>query len=852
MPKFLRPVIGIVAAIAVALAAVLIGMQFAMAKPIATETAPILAPISVDGVRTASAPGDGRFSPVVGEGTIVTPGQDDATPVGEQVQNQIDALNEADGADPADAAETIADSGGSDPSLGSDDPCSPETGEPPADCPDGLHSAIFADTHYGDLVMRLKAKPPHDQADSVFDCAPQTLASGELLFDAMTNIPADVTIHYWPLDGSSPEQAATFNGAAADLSTWNSEHTRTGEYSYTSHAFQHCGKLTGIRSGVTYVASAIALDSFGRTSDPVMLNFSSAPDPTYPKMSAIPLTDSVLYTSVPFATGGNRPVVKAWVVAAGTPADCASYDERTQTLQTIQAEAVFQVSADYMRRNNFVANFDQRVVNIYEVPEGSTVVVCARTFNTSAPSWARSTPTSQQFISLSSPDKAVPVVTVKRVNLQQAVAQESIVIVGTTQMGLYCQGVHSSMSVPSRAATAGSSIDINQVLCDATNSSDYWSAEVGASGNITVSTTVPLGGHTYTNRSILPLSHYGCTGACPTLPARLEFSVPLATRAPYRPIVSCSDPNGCAYPTYDNATGSVDLEVTWVRGNSNGVSRWQVGNVDDTLTPPTPPEAPQLDLSAVASIALSTDGFSATASIPLNVDRHATYRLSLSGDCFDPGAPTTYTGQTRTLGGGTLQTATANVYGLCPDTNYVASLGLTDDAGHNSEYAGSGAAPGVQLWSGGNLRVPFNSIRIDATFSLTSPTGFYRGWWSTGISLSANAEDSTYTEHFTEPCYAATTAVEGITGLAKTVTLPQSASVHINSTGYAITEGLYHGVNHDADCGWTDQHWYNIPIVSDLSYSDLLRGLTLSSSPDAEHPFTLTVHLHAVNLGVIH
>jgi hypothetical protein len=142
-------------------------------------------------------------------------------------------------------------------------------------------------------------------------------------------------------------------------------------------------------------------------------------------------------------------------------------------------------------------------------------------------------------------------------------------------------------------------------------------------------------------------------------------------------------------------------------------------------------------------------------------------------------------------------------------------------------------------------------VRVDATLSLTSPSGFYRAWWSTGISLSANGVDSTYAAHFTEPCYPETTSFEGITGLAKLVTIPQAATVHINSTGYAITEGLYHGVNHDADCSWTDQHWYYLPVVADVSYSDLLRGLTLTSTPDAEHPFTMTVHLHATNLGVV-
>ena len=83
--RFLRPLIGITSALAIAAAAVFVGIQFAAARQFATESAPILAPISVDGASNSAAPGDGRFSPAVGEGTIVTPGQDGATPIGEVV-----------------------------------------------------------------------------------------------------------------------------------------------------------------------------------------------------------------------------------------------------------------------------------------------------------------------------------------------------------------------------------------------------------------------------------------------------------------------------------------------------------------------------------------------------------------------------------------------------------------------------------------------------------------------------------------------------------------------------------------------------------------------------------------------
>ena len=853
MSTLVRTIIGIVATLAVATAAVVIGIHFQPTPQVKTETAPVLGPLRVGGERSPSTPGDGTVSPIVGQTNVVTPGQKGASSIGSQVQAQIDALDAADGIDPADGHRIIT-GGGSDPAVPADDPCSPASGAPAADCPDGVHGAVFADSHFGVLAMYLRAKPPHAQHDSVFDCPQPTLGSGELLFDVVTNIPADITVSYWPLDGSATAHSIVLHGASADLTAWNSDYSSHGNtYNYNHFIFQHCGTLTGIRANTTYVASAVALDSFGRTSDPVVANFSSAPDPTYPTMSVIPLTNSLLYSSVPFAQGGLQPAVKAWVVPTGTPADCSSYDQRTQELQITQSEGVFQVGADYMRANNYVANFNQRVVDLFEAPEGSTIVVCARTFNTSAPSWDRSRPTTQQFVRLQSPDTAVPVVTVKRLHLARDVDEDAITILGTTQFGLPCGGPHaSSMALPDGGAGSGSTVTVNRVLCDASHSSEEDSAGVGTTGNILITTDAYVGHQTYTNRATLAIARYDCAGFCDTLPPTLDYTIPLASPTPYRPMTGCTDPSGCSVPSTANATGSADIEVTWLRGSSNGLAHWAVGAVDNTLTPPPPPNTPQLDLLAAPTISLSPDGLSASAIIPIRVDRHTHYRLTVSGDCFGSGAPTSYTGQTGTLGGGALQSAQQIVVGLCPNSTYNLMIALTDDAGHFSTYSSSSPVDAAHLWGYGYFRTPFDSIRIDATFSLTSPTGYYRAWGSTGIDMTANAAAFQYATPFPIECFPETTSVEGITGLAKSATLPMASTFHLNAYGGIITEGLYHGVNHDANCSWTDQHWYFPTIVDDVTYADLARGLTLSTTSTPAEPFILSMHLVATNLGAGH
>ncbi|MDQ1547496.1 MAG: hypothetical protein QOH69_2400 [Actinomycetota bacterium] len=850
MSTLLRTIIGIVATLAVATAAVVVGIHFQATPQVKTEAVPVLGPLRVDGAATASS-GTSNLSPVVGQTTVVTPGQKGASPIGSQVQAQIDALDAADGADPAEAHHIVT-GGGSDPATPADDPCSPASGTPASDCPDGVHGAVFADMHYGALTMSLRANPPHAQHDSVFDCPATSPTASQMPFGAVTNIPSDVTLTYWPADGSSTSQTVVIPGAAADLATWNASYASHGNtYNYNEYVFQHCVTLAGFHANTDYVVSATALDSFGRTSDPVLSNFTNRAAPTIPTMMALPLTNSLVYASVPFQNGGQQPLVRGWVVTPGTPADCSSYDQRAQQLRAVQSEGVFQVTADYLRSNNYDPNYSQRVVDIFEVPEGSTIVICARTFNSSAPSWDRTRPTSQQFVSLQSPDAVIPIVTVKRLHLLKAVSGDDISFTGTTQFGSYCGGAFSNgLAEPSSPAAAGSTIAVNRVLCDARESGSADIASVGVTGNIVVSTTSFLGGHTYVSRSTLPLSRYACTGACPTLPPTLDYALALASPVPDRPITSCSDPSGCSYPPSDNQTGSADLEVTWVRGNSNGLSHWAIGLPDNTLTPPPLPDAPRLDLNVGSTSILSADGFTATGGIPIRVDRHVTYGLTLSGECFAPGAPRSYNGETGVLSD-SVSSIVQQVTGLCPNTAYNATVTLTDDHGHSSTYSSVSPVDAAHGWPGGYFRTQFDSIRINASFEQTSPGGYYKAWGSTGIDMTANGVNATYDAPFPIECFPESTLAEGVYNLRKTDTLPLASTIHLNVQSGAVQEDLYSGVNHDASCSWPSQTWSFQRIITDVSYTDLYRGIVLTAPHAAGDPFNLTMHVWATNVGVL-
>jgi hypothetical protein len=848
MSNLLRIIIGSIAVIAVATAAVLIGVHFAPTPHLKSESVPVLGPLRVDGQATASS-GTSNLSPVVGQTTVVTPGQKGLSPIGSQVQAQIDALDAADGADPA-AAERIIGGGGLTPATPADDPCSPTSGAPASDCPDGVQGAVFATLHYGTLVMQMGANPPHADHGSVFDCPATTPSSGQIPVDVITNIPADVTLTYWPVDGSATAQSVVIHGAPGDLATWNSYYATHGNTYDYNEFYQHCTTLSGIHANTDYVSSSVALDTFGRTSDPVLGNFTSRSAPTIPKMLALPLSNSLVYTSIPFHRADSAPIVRAWVVTPGSPADCSSWDQRQQEVRVTQAEGVYQVSDEYMRAGNYQVDYNQRVADVFEVPEGSTIVICARTYNSSAPSWDRTRPTSQQFVSLQSPDAAVPIVTVKRLHMLKAVSGDDISFTGTTQAGSYCGGAFSNgLAEPGAPVAAGVTVTVNRVLCDSRQSGDSATASVGATGNIVVSTTAFVGGHNYVSRDTLWLGRYACTGVCPTLPPTLDYTMPLASPAPYRPITSCSDPSGCSYPATDNQTGSADLEVTWVRGSSNGRAHWAVGLPDNTLTPPPVPDAPQLDTSVAPASLLSADGFSATAGIPIHVDRHVTYTLTMSGDCFAPGASRTYTGQTGPVVN-SVSSMLQQVTGLCPNTSYTATVGLTDDHGHFSSYSSVSPVDAAHAWDALYFRTQFDSIRLHATFELTSPGGYYKAWGSTGIDMTANGTNSNYDVPFPIECFQASTLAEGIYNLGKTVTVPLASTVHLNIQSGTLQEDLYNGHNHDANCSWTSQTWTFQNIVTDKSYTDLQRGVVLTAPHSALDPFTLTMHVWATNVGI--
>ena len=181
VPKWLIPVICVIAALVVGVATSIIGAHFASTTTTEvaakTEIDPVIAPAAT-GLTTAQvkallASKTPLSSPKVGNKRVTLPG---ALPKASALSREVARI--AAGGQPGGAASTT-DSIASpsptpvpssstvgveayDPPTTSDDPCATAEGPAPTGCPDGLHSAIFADT----------APPALRSAIAVFDpCA---------------------------------------------------------------------------------------------------------------------------------------------------------------------------------------------------------------------------------------------------------------------------------------------------------------------------------------------------------------------------------------------------------------------------------------------------------------------------------------------------------------------------------------------------------------------------------------------------------------------------------------------------------------------------------------------------------
>jgi hypothetical protein len=825
MSRIPRLALGIGACLVVAVAAILVGMRFASPEEVAavaTEEVGVLAPIAVNGepVLGDNDPDTLEVSQTTGTASIVDPDSFDPDALPPGVAEAIAALEES-GGDAADAyvaLESLGDARDDDGAAGGD-PCSPEEGAVPEDCPEGLHSAIFADTELEDLQLWPFPDPPRTFESSSIVCPDLDPGDGELGLGVGTNLPATITARYWPVSDPTDVRMLTLEGNPTEVARWQAEIDATGDYSRGAYMFQHCATMTGLAPATDYIVSVFGADVYGRISAPVEQRFNSAGTPTVPPMWATTYGSSLLWVVVPTVAAGDPPLVYAWVAQEGTAPDWSAADSGHRYLNELDAGGLVEVSAEYLHDHNYMAAYTREVQRAYLVPEGSTVVVCARWFDRSAPVWDRDIPTKQKSIVVMSPDAVNPILTVTTVNPIKDLARHSITLKASDQFGMPC----GLLGLPDEAAAAGTPVAIDEVVCRPAEESSEFRRTSGSFGNVVLSTKVGTGASAATTRTMLPLSRYACLGVC-DLPPTLTYAIPLPTVTVGTGLCGGS---GCAPPTRETALGTAEIEVTWEQGNTNGLDHWSIGEVNDAAPDAPVFDVPQFDTDAYWATSLSDSGWIGSARLALRADRHVTYTVSIAGDCFVGEPPAPVTGGTFRDSAG-IEASSVSFSGLCPGATYETTVELVDDAGARTVAAHTGSAATV-WWYPAQFTVPINAVEITGTVTVTSDAAWAGGWWLVGTDVYlGNTESRIWDVRETdlERCFS---------GATHTTTWPfsharaaQAELIHIHNYTRVMTEGLYYGVDHNRLCDWPGATDWIADVDADIPFDQLLRGVTLT------------------------
>jgi len=836
IPRWLLPVLAIVTAIAVGIAASLIALQLRPDELPATQTVPVLEPVSIgDAVSiTDDDPETLEVSGASGEIEIVTPGTLEEGELSADTEARIDALDASDGLDEATAREVVASTAETaDPPVG--DPCSPPDASTPEGCPDGLRSAIFALTEPGRLFLFVRADPPAVSTARGGLVICPAAPDGSLSFGVVTSFPAQVTVRYWPVGDPAAEQSVSIDNLPEEVAAWDAVVAEDGGFREGYGSFQHCTNLPDLAPSTAYESSIIAVDIFDRVEGRTYM-FDSRGTPERPPMVVHPLGPSLLYVSVPSTTTGPLPEVRAWVVDPGDPADCSTWDEE-RAIDRVVPQSELEVSSGYLADRNYAAAYTRRVSSVFSAPEGSVIVVCARWYNSEAPSWRTDLPTEQLSVVVTSPDTLVPIVRLTGLALAARVEDRSFEIFASSTFGFPCE---QRLLVPDFNEPPAM-LPVDNLLCSPGSESARW--ESGSIGNIVVTSVIRGRAGLVTTSRVLPLGRYNCTGVC-ALPRTRTYELLLPTVTVGAGMCGSSVFGGsCTPPTREVALGTATVTVTWEQGATTGASEWEIGESSLVIPEDDVPDYPQLNTRNAVKGALELRGFGNSLEVPIEVDRQSSYRVTVEGDCFVDGPPEPAIGEVRPFRDNTAWPA---IQGLCAGEDYQVTVELTDVAGNRSTYGPSRPPP--FLWSGGYFRTPLAEISIEGTIEIQNlgRSGLLPSAWGSYGGPVRLGSDSLRTS-LPDACFTPAELSTSGTFVGNTALTPV---VHVRVEAVSYVQGMYGGRNRDATCGWLNQTLYFGIVEVDVPYTDLLRGVTVTQVmvrpefPEERH-FEITVTLQA-------
>ena len=820
LSKILRPLVTGVAALAVGIAATLVGVQFAtppsdvLFAP-STESAPVIEPVGFG----AAGPGGGIFdvSDATANTEIAVEGGADA--LAEVTSRLIDELSAAD--DPGDVGDssiTVYDESSPAGSAAGDDdgdPCAPREGEAPATCPDGLHSTVLAlvapESPF--YVIASSSPPTYDASPyKLLYCDPQDHDEFGLPIGVSTNAPASITMRYWPSGDPADVTEVDLETSAADRAAWESGLAAASGFTGRWTRPQHCLVLDGLEKYTTYRASFEATDILGRTATDDWA-FMLPEDRTVPPTRVVPLADNILFVSAPH-TASQDVDARVWRVAPGIEASCANPAARSSGLEELQELRTTDVSAEFLASHRYQPAYTKRTSAAYWVPEGSTILVCLRWLNPDRPSWDWDASIRQYEHVLQSPDRTVPVVSLESVSLARTVAAGAIELLGRTREGQVCGG----WSGP-EADTDTIGVAAGTTIC----AFSYFGAS--SRGDVVISASVTQGDNETQQSSVLPLSREVCRGAC-AVPESSWYRVTLPTLRVGTGLCGSSF-GSCDPPTAEVAAGSALLRVDWTQGDTNGQTEWALGLASTGTPDRVRAEGPQMN--TFQQLTLRPGAFTGTYDLgfTLVTDRPVTYTAHLEADCLGVGMVTDVSGTSA-------GNVPVNFGRACYGGSYYAHVDLVDADGNRTLWT---PTPGPNFWPYGFAVAPLRATTLNVSYTVTRPGSDFITYVSPlGIAVGG----ARVTPSPPQPCIAGRT-VAARDRILRDLPLGERVTIEVTVAMHTA----YGGVTGDvADCDSSEYDGETLTFSTVVSRTDLasLDGVTITAPVGSPYAVTIVIH----------
>ena len=698
VPKWLLPVIASVAAIAVGVAALLVGIRFApvpdgesVAIDPETVTVPVIEPVTIgDDGPSEVVSGDGLFDvgDAVGEITVSTelPADIGVAPIEAAVREILDGGAAADAAADAPPASDDPLTRLIDPCILSDEGC-PEP---------GVRSRVFA----------LTALPPFDISllPAVYapECPP--LAEGEVGGTIRLNHPTtSIEVQVRTIDAGAIIAETTATIPPPVLAAFEEER-RFDTPSEELPFLYACYALDGLPDATSFRIAAHATSVDGSEASDVRSFSTGTPDEDDTPSADPGITLELVGQHAVVAYAPYRDdqavVIRAQVLDDIHTPDC---DSPGETLSSVYSSAG-PISHVLHERLNLPDGYDNRRATGFRVPEGSTVVFCATWLRggVDAPSWERDDVLFSDGAFIDTQDLVVPQLTVTAAEVTDDARVARVQVGARTAEGMSCGGLRlrpDTSPIPGPLCTLdASSTDFSAATMSFT--------DVGFSGDLVVRSTIEASGERITSEVVIPGSAGVCAGICPRPPSEF-YTIPLPGFRTGSGLCGSSFGADCEPPTRETSAGYVVVRLDWAWGATNGMPRTIVYDLDapsaeDDVAAVADFE-PQFDTDArIEYLGIDIPTSSARVGLDLRTDRPVDYVVSLRS--LRPGeTPCAVGGASLVATGRSAGDTRVEFPGACFGTMYWATVTLTDDAGRRSTWTGPG---GSHAWLGSLLRVP--------------------------------------------------------------------------------------------------------------------------------------------------